>query len=49
MDEDIARSHEAGFDEHVVKPIDFQRLQAAITRVAAYPRQSDPVVSLPCL
>jgi PAS domain S-box-containing protein len=49
MDEDIARSHEAGFEEHVVKPIDFQRLQAAITRVAAPGGQSDPVSSLPCL
>ncbi len=34
MEEDLARSREAGFAEHLVKPIDMQRLQAAIGRIA---------------
>ncbi|MDB5353899.1 MAG: Two-component hybrid sensor and regulator [Phycisphaerales bacterium] len=35
MDEDIARSRESGFEEHVVKPVDFQVLQTVIARVTA--------------
>jgi PAS domain S-box-containing protein len=35
MDDDITRSLESGFAEHVVKPVDFQRLQAVIARVTA--------------
>jgi CheY-like chemotaxis protein len=35
MDEDVRRSREAGFTEHLVKPIDVQQLIAAIRRVAA--------------
>ncbi|HSV15944.1 MAG TPA: ATP-binding protein, partial [Tepidisphaeraceae bacterium] len=31
-DDDIQRSRDAGFTEHIVKPIDVQRLQAAIER-----------------
>ncbi len=34
MEEDIARCHEAGFTEHLTKPINFQKLEAAINRVA---------------
>ena len=34
-DEDIARSRAAGFAEHLVKPVDFAKLQAAMQRVAA--------------
>ena len=34
-DEDVRRSLEAGFLEHLVKPIDFPSLEAAIRRVAA--------------
>lgn len=34
MEEDIARSMESGFREHLVKPVDMQRLQEAITRVS---------------
>jgi PAS domain S-box-containing protein len=33
MDDDLRRSREAGFSEHLVKPIDLARLQAAIRRV----------------
>jgi signal transduction histidine kinase/CheY-like chemotaxis protein len=32
MQEDIARSHQAGFVEHLVKPVDIQTLEAAIAR-----------------
>ncbi|HWE95929.1 MAG TPA: PAS domain-containing protein [Tepidisphaeraceae bacterium] len=35
MDDDVTRSLESGFAEHVVKPVDFQRLQAVIARVTA--------------
>jgi PAS domain S-box-containing protein len=34
-DEDIRRSKEAGFDFHLVKPIDFHELQDVLTQVAA--------------
>jgi DNA-binding response OmpR family regulator len=33
--EDVARSHEAGFDKHLVKPVDPQTLIALLRRVAA--------------
>ena len=33
MNEDRRRSHEAGFSEHLVKPIDLEQLIAAIRRV----------------
>lgn len=35
MEDDVRRSHEAGFDEHLTKPIDLSRLEAAIRRIAA--------------
>ena len=35
MDDDIRRSREAGFREHLVKPVDFSSLDQAIGRVAA--------------
>jgi DNA-binding NtrC family response regulator len=35
MEEDIARSREAGFSEHLTKPINFQRLESAIAQAAA--------------
>ncbi len=34
-EDDIARCKEAGFDEHLTKPINLQKLEAAIQRVAA--------------
>ena len=34
MEEDVRRSHEAGFSEHLVKPIDITQLIAAIQRIA---------------
>jgi len=33
MEDDIRRSHEAGFSEHLIKPVNFQALQDAIQRV----------------
>ena len=33
-DEDIRRSHDAGFSAHVTKPIDFQKLQILIKQIA---------------
>jgi PAS domain S-box-containing protein len=35
MEEDLRRSHEAGFREHLVKPVDIEKLKAAIARAAA--------------
>ena len=34
MEDDIRRSHESGFVEHLVKPVDLSRLREAIRRVA---------------
>jgi CheY-like chemotaxis protein len=34
MDADIAASRDAGFAEHLTKPVDLDQLQAAIARVA---------------
>jgi PAS domain S-box-containing protein len=34
MDEDIRKSHEAGFSDHLVKPISFAQLDQAIQRLA---------------
>jgi signal transduction histidine kinase len=33
MEEDVNRSRQAGFSEHLTKPIDFKQLEAAIARV----------------
>jgi CheY-like chemotaxis protein len=33
MQEDIDRAHQAGFDAHLTKPIDFQKLQTAIDEI----------------
>lgn len=33
MDEDIARSKEAGFAQHLTKPVDFSQLQQCLTRI----------------
>jgi CheY-like chemotaxis protein len=38
MEEDIARCKEAGFDDHVTKPVNLQKLEQTIQRVAAAPR-----------
>lgn len=37
MEEDLRRSEEAGFSEHLIKPIDVSRLAAAIRRVTEQP------------
>jgi CheY-like chemotaxis protein len=36
MDEDIRKSQEAGFSDHLVKPISFAELDQAIQRLARY-------------
>jgi CheY-like chemotaxis protein len=35
MDTDISKSLEAGFSEHLVKPVKLEKLEAAIARVMA--------------
>ncbi|HXE52721.1 MAG TPA: response regulator, partial [Tepidisphaeraceae bacterium] len=35
MDEDVSRTREAGFDEHLAKPINFARLVETIRRVGS--------------
>lgn len=35
MDEDVARSREAGFGAHLTKPVNFQKLQATIREALA--------------
>jgi CheY-like chemotaxis protein len=37
MEEDVTRSREAGFSEHITKPVNFQNLQRAIERVRGEP------------
>ncbi len=34
MEEDLAKSHEAGFTEHLTKPVNFQRLQMVVQKIA---------------
>jgi signal transduction histidine kinase/ActR/RegA family two-component response regulator len=40
MEEDIRRSHEAGFARHLTKPVDAESFKAAIRQVAALPALS---------
>ena len=47
MEEDIARCKEAGFDDHVTKPVNLQKLEATIQRVAARETASDGTESRP--
>jgi PAS domain S-box-containing protein len=35
MDDDIRRSHEAGFEAHLTKPVDLQELEATIQRISS--------------
>ncbi|MGE5611979.1 MAG: PAS domain-containing protein [Bacillota bacterium] len=42
MDADIRRSHDAGFEEHLTKPISFQSLEYAIHRVTAQACPGNP-------
>ena len=35
MEDDVRKSHEAGFREHLTKPINVQKLQAVIEKLAA--------------
>jgi two-component system CheB/CheR fusion protein len=39
MEEDMKMSHEAGFLEHLTKPVNFQKLEMAIQRAAVVPRE----------
>ncbi len=34
MPEDLERSYAAGFQEHLIKPVDFALLRKALTRVS---------------
>ena len=40
MEDDIRRSREAGFVAHLIKPLDFGKLDAMIRKVSASDRQS---------
>jgi two-component system CheB/CheR fusion protein len=40
MEEDLRRSHDSGFREHLVKPVDIDKLKAAIARAAAALQES---------
>jgi len=35
MEEDVKRSQDAGFDQHLTKPVDLERLEIAIRQVVA--------------
>lgn len=41
-EDDVQRSRAAGFDEHLVKPVDIDQLLAAIARVRSRPREQRP-------
>jgi CheY-like chemotaxis protein len=41
MDEDVRRSREAGFVEHLIKPLDFATLEQAIRRVMRIHQKPD--------
>jgi DNA-binding response OmpR family regulator len=41
-DDDVAASREAGFSEHLTKPIDWDRLRDAITRLITSPKIPRP-------
>jgi response regulator of citrate/malate metabolism len=48
MEEDLRASHEAGFVDHLVKPISFPRLAAALERFfAAEPAPLDETPAAP--
>jgi CheY-like chemotaxis protein len=32
QDTDVARAREAGFDQHLTKPVDFERLEGILAR-----------------
>ena len=45
MEQDVRRSHEAGFDEHLTKPVDVRKLQESVRRLlreAAVPSAPTP-------
>ncbi len=42
MDDDLRRSREVGFVEHLTKPVDFAKLEAAIGRIASKSRTARP-------
>lgn len=45
MEDDLRRSHESGFREHLVKPVDIDKLKAAIARAAAALQEARQEVS----
>ncbi|HVK58446.1 MAG TPA: response regulator [Candidatus Kapabacteria bacterium] len=42
MDEDIARSKEAGFSKHLTKPVDFAQLQLCLSAIGQQLRSGEP-------
>ena len=51
MDEDIARSKDAGFIQHLTKPVDFAQLQQSLMRIGhqlASANESTAKVEIPC-
>src|SRR4029453_10905608 len=51
MDEDIARSKDAGFTDHLTKPVDFALLQQSLMRIGhqlASANESTAKVEIPC-
>lgn len=44
MEDDVARTREAGFDEHLTKPIDFANLQQTIQRLCKIQTPPEPPV-----
>jgi hypothetical protein len=34
MEEDVHKSRNAGFSAHLIKPVDFRQLEAAVSRIA---------------
>jgi CheY-like chemotaxis protein len=46
MEDDIRKSHDAGFKHHLVKPIDLNKLDSLIqVGAAALPRESDSLAA----
>jgi PAS domain S-box-containing protein len=41
QEDDRRRSHDAGFDQHMVKPVDFAALEKLLVRLKAVPRQEE--------
>jgi hypothetical protein len=47
MEDDIRRSREVGFREHLVKPVDLNKLDAVIQDLAPHPLKPASTLNLP--